>query len=124
MLDHILKLRWPITAVLSDETITKRSDRYLELKTEQWKLTEDIVDVLEPFAIATTFFSYEENVSISSDFTILHGLLDKLGPNKDTASDSKIIKEFKENCGHQRYHGGFELQSVHSVTSSVNWITS
>ena len=32
--------------------------------------TEDTVDVLEPFAIATTFFSYEENVSISSDFAI------------------------------------------------------
>ena len=55
MLDRILKLWWPITAVLSDETVTKRSDRYLELRTEQWKLTEDTVDVLEPFAIATTY---------------------------------------------------------------------
>ena len=70
MLDRILKLWWPITAVLSDETVKKRSDRYLELRTEQLKLTEDTVDVLEPFAIATTFFSYEENVSISSDFAI------------------------------------------------------
>ena len=71
MLERVLKLRCPITAVLSDETVTKRSDRYLDLKTEPWKLTEDIVAVLEPFSIATTFFSYEENVSISSVFAIL-----------------------------------------------------
>ena len=32
MLERVLKLRWPITAVLSDATITKRSDRYLILR--------------------------------------------------------------------------------------------
>ena len=116
MLDRILKLQWPITAVLSDETVTKRSNRYLELRTEQWKLTEDIVDVLEPFAIATTFFSYKESVSISSDFAILLGLLDKLGPNEDTASDSKIIKEFKETVASE-ISQRFELQSLHSAYS-------
>ena len=78
MLQRVLKLRWPNTAVLSDDTTTKKSNRYLDLKTEQWKLTEDLVAVLEPFTIATTFFSYEENVSISSLFAILHGLLEKL----------------------------------------------
>ena len=78
MLQRVLKLRWPITAVLSDDTTTKKSNRYLDLKTEQWKLTEDLAAVLEPFTIATTFFSYEENVSISSVFAILHGLLEKL----------------------------------------------
>ena len=108
MLQRVLKLRWPITAVLSDDTTTKRSDRYLDLKTEQWKLTEDLVAVLEPFTIATTFFSYEENVAISSVFAILHGLLEKL--EKDFAtegSDSKIIKDFKETVG--------LLQSLHSA---------
>ena len=99
MLQRVLKLCWPVTAVLSDDTITKRSDRYLDLKTEQWKLTEDLVPVVEPFTIATTFFSYEENVSISSVFAILHGLLEKLEPKEDSASecsDSKTIKDFKE----------------------------
>ena len=37
MLERLLKLRWPISAVLSDETITKQDDRYLDLTTEQWK---------------------------------------------------------------------------------------
>ena len=99
MLQRVLKLRWPINTVLSDDTTPKRSDRYLDLKTEEWKLTEDLVAVLEPFTIATTFFSYEENVSISSVFAILHGLLEKL--EKDSAtegSDSKIIR-LQRNCG-------------------------
>ena len=114
MLQRVLKLHWPITAVLSDDT-TKRSDRYLNLKTEQWKLTEDLDAVLEPFTIVTTFFSYEENVSISSVFAILHGLLKKL--EKDSAtevSDSKIIKDFKETVGLQ-ISQRFELQSLHSA---------
>ena len=114
MLERVLKLHWPIAAVLSDATITKRSDRYLDLKTEQWKLTEDIVAVLEPFTIATTFFSYEENVSISSVFAILHGLLEKLEPKEDSSSDSKIIKEFKEAVAIQIVQR-FELQSLHSA---------
>ena len=114
MFERLLKLHWPITAVLSDETITKRSDRYLYLKTEQWKLTEDIVAVLEPFTIATTFFSYEENVSISSVFAILHGLLEKLEPKEDSASDSKIIKELKETLALQILQR-FELRSLHSA---------
>jgi len=117
MLQRVLKLRWPVTAVLSDDTITKRSDRYLDLKTEQWKLTEDLVAVLEPFTIATTFFSYEENVSISSVFAILHGLLEKLKPKEDSASecsDSKIIKDFKETVTLQIVQR-FELQSLHSA---------
>ena len=114
MLQRVLKLRWPITAVLSDETITKRSDQYLDLKTEQWKLTKDMVAVLEPFTIATTFFSYEENVSISSVFAILHGLLEKLKLKENSASDSKIIKDFKETVGLQILQR-FELRSLHSA---------
>ena len=35
MLDRLLKLRWAVTAVLSDEEVTKRSDRCIDLKSEQ-----------------------------------------------------------------------------------------
>ncbi len=76
MLDRLLKLRWPITAVLSDSEVTKVSDRYLDLKPEQWKLVEDLVTILELFSVATTFFSYEENVSMSAVFPIFYGILD------------------------------------------------
>ena len=35
MLLRLLEMRWPVSAVLSDDSVTKRSDRYLELKNEQ-----------------------------------------------------------------------------------------
>ena len=72
MLERLLETIWPITAVLSDEAATKRSDHYLDLKTEQWELAEEMVKVLQPFAVATTFFSYEENVSLSCVLPVLH----------------------------------------------------
>ena len=38
MFDRLLKLHWPITAVLSDASVTNRSDRFLDLKSKQWTL--------------------------------------------------------------------------------------
>ncbi len=55
MLVRILEMKWPISAVLSDETVTKRSDRYLDFTTEQWVLAEELVKVLKPFKVATVF---------------------------------------------------------------------
>ena len=45
MLGHLCEARWPITAVLLDEAATKRSDHYLDLKTEQWELAEEMIKV-------------------------------------------------------------------------------
>ena len=55
MIERLVELRWPISAVLSDETITKRSDSYLDLKTDQWEIAEQLIKVFKPFDIATTF---------------------------------------------------------------------
>ena len=107
MLDRLIKLRWPVTAVLSDEEVTKRNDRYLDLKSEQWNLAEDLVKVLEPFNVVTTFLSYEENVSISSVFPLLHGLLDQLKPS----TDSSAIRQFKDKVS-QEIKRRWELDSV------------
>ena len=41
-----MEMRWPVSAVLSDERITKRSDQTLDLKSEQWTLAEELVKVL------------------------------------------------------------------------------
>ena len=38
MIERLVEQRWPITAVLSDHTVTKASDRYLDLKSEQWEI--------------------------------------------------------------------------------------
>ena len=62
MLDRLLQLRWPITAVLSDEDVTKHADRYLDLKSDQWFLAADLTKILHPFEVATKCFSYETNI--------------------------------------------------------------
>ena len=99
MLDRLLKLRWPVTAVLSDEEVSKRNDRYLDLKNEQWNLAEDLIKVLEPFSVATSLLSYEENVSVSAVFPILHGLLDQLKSSVD--DDAPVIRQFKDKVSKQ-----------------------
>ena len=93
MLDRLVKLHWPVTAVLSDETVTKRSDQFLDLKTEQWNISAELLKVLEPFDIATTFFSYEENPSISCVLPVLHGLMEKLSISSD---DFTEVRQFKQ----------------------------
>ena len=43
MLQRLLQLMWPVTAVLSDDSVTKRTDRHLDLKAEKWSLASDLV---------------------------------------------------------------------------------
>ena len=93
MLDRLVKLRWPVTAVLSHETDTKRSDQFLDLKTEQWNISAELLKVLEPFDIATTFFSYEENPSMSCVLPVLHGLMEKLSSSSDDLTE---VRQFKQ----------------------------
>ena len=55
MLKRILEVRWPISAVLGDESITKKADRALDLRSEQWTLTEDLLPCLQKIEIASLF---------------------------------------------------------------------
>ena len=80
------------TLVLICESVTKQSDCYLGLKTEQWKIVEDLVPILEQLSVATTFFNYEKIVSISSVFAIVYGLLNYL---EASSSDSKKWSEME-----------------------------
>ena len=61
MIQRLLEARWPVVAVLSDESVTKRSDRFLDLRSEQWDPLQELSKVLEPIEIATVFLSYESN---------------------------------------------------------------
>ena len=60
---RLLEVRIPVLAVLFDDSVTKRSDRYLDLKSEQWAIVEELVTVLKPLQVATTFLQYEQNSS-------------------------------------------------------------
>ena len=63
MIRSLLDNRWPVTAVLSDEAVTQRKYRYLDLSSETWMVLEE---VLEPLEVATVFLSKEVNVSLSA----------------------------------------------------------
>ena len=93
MIERLLELRWPICAVLSDVNVTKRNDRYLDLKQEQWDLLQELKDILHPLQVATTYLSSEFNVSISSLLPVVHGMIKNLQPKE---SDSVAIKDFKK----------------------------
>ena len=92
MMEHLIEQRWPITAVLSDHTVTKASDRYLDLKSEQWELLTALKEVLHPLQVATTYFSAKYNVSVSALYPVLHGLLQSLEPSDDDLSSISTCK--------------------------------
>ena len=92
MLQRLLKLWRLITAVLLDPTVTKWSDQYLDLKTDQWKIVSKLVTVLEPLDVATTFLSYEQNPSLSCVLPVLQILIESLGQFGD---EQPCVCQFK-----------------------------
>ena len=98
MLKCLIEMRWPITAVLSDETITKHSDRNLDLTSTQWSLAEELVKILEPFDVATTLLCVEEKSVISCTLPIVFGLLQHIDSQENSTLPAitqfkKILKE-------------------------------
>lgn len=58
MLLRLLEMRWPVLAVLSYDSVTKRSDHNHDLKTEQWTIVEELIAILKPLQVATDFLQY------------------------------------------------------------------
>ena len=49
MIEHLIEQRWPLTAVMSDSTITKSGDRNLDLTSEQWELLIALKKIVTSF---------------------------------------------------------------------------
>ena len=94
MLERLLEQRWAIYGVLHDDRISKPDYKRLDLKEEQWELISDLIVALRPLQVATTALCNENNVSISSIYPIVNGLLKKhLVISSD---DNHAVKVFKE----------------------------
>ena len=93
MIQSVLANRWPISAVLGDDEVTKRDDRHLDLRNEQWDLLRELVEPLELIEVATVFLSQEFNVSCSCVYPIIDGLVSSFHPCEN---DSSTIKNFKK----------------------------
>ena len=100
MLERLVQLRWPVIAVLSDDSVSKRSDRYLDLNNDQWVLAEDLVKILAPLEVATTFLSYEEKSSISTVLPVLCSIVNTLEQSSSTNCQPSVIS-FKEKVAEE-----------------------
>ena len=64
MCQSLLENRWPISAVLADASVTRVEHRRLDLKTTQWELLGDLVKILHPLEIDTTYLCSETTSSL------------------------------------------------------------
>ena len=74
MISGPLEERWPVTATLSDPA-TQRGKQYLDLKSDQWTLLEELAQALQAFECATVYLSGERYVTVSALPPLVKGLL-------------------------------------------------
>ena len=60
MIQHLVTNRWPVSALLSDTSVTKRQDRTHNLTAQQWVLREELTKLLESLEVAAVFFAQRE----------------------------------------------------------------
>uniref|UniRef100_H2ZWK5 HAT C-terminal dimerisation domain-containing protein n=1 Tax=Latimeria chalumnae TaxID=7897 RepID=H2ZWK5_LATCH len=88
---RLLEQRWPVTAVLSDSTMTAKHQRYLDLQSNQWSLLEEVKQLLEPFEATTTYLGGEKYVSLLT-VPLLYALIKEMQLD---AEDSPSTGNFK-----------------------------
>ena len=71
MCERLLEQRWAIYAVIHDEA----DKRHLDLKL--WDILTQLLTVLKPLQVATNALCEEQNVSVSSIYPVLNGLISK-----------------------------------------------
>ena len=98
MLERLVQLRWPVIAVFSDDSVSKRSDRYLDLNNDQWVLAEELIKILAPLEVATTFLSYEENSSISTVLPVLCGIVNTLEQSSSRNCPTVCYQFQRKSC--------------------------
>ncbi|XP_065115787.1 E3 SUMO-protein ligase ZBED1-like [Paramisgurnus dabryanus] len=93
MLDRLLEQRGAVSAVLTDSSVSKRSDRDLELTTSQWRMAEDIVNVLKPMIKLTELLSQDMNTSLSATVPMLMNIKKRhLVVHEDDSTVTKTLK--------------------------------
>ena len=92
MCQSLLQNRWPVSAVIADESVTRVEHRRLDLSNAQWELLGDLVKILHPLEIGTTHLCSESTSSISSILPVLFGILKHLEVKE---GDSTNIRRFK-----------------------------
>ena len=87
----LIEICWPLVTVLSDETVTKRQYRHLDLSADTWSLLSDLIKCLHPLEVATVLLCEENHNSLSLVLPVIHGLISQLVA---TEEDSALIRQF------------------------------
>lgn len=85
MISRLLEQRWPVTAALSDPA-TQRGKQYLDLKSDQWTLLEELAQALQAFECATVYLSGESYVTVSALPPLVKGLLKSTHTSYETCA--------------------------------------
>jgi len=96
MMERLVKLRWPVVAILSDRSFVKATDaKTLDMRDEHWQLMEYLLPVLQPLQIVTSLLSAKISPSSSTVYLMLMKL--RTGSLAVTAIDSPAVHAFKDD---------------------------
>lgn len=98
MVSRLLEQRWPVTATLSDPEVTQRGKHYLDLKSDQWTILEELEQVLKPFEQATVFLSGEAYVTVSALSPLVKGLQ---RATQKTSFESAPVNSFQTDASQE-----------------------
>jgi len=99
MLQRLVKLCWPVVAVLS---VVKQQDaKTLEMRDEYWSLMSDLLPVLQPLQIVTELLCAEKSTSASVVYPLMYKLVnvDMAESDDDAATVRDLQARHKESAG-------------------------
>ena len=117
MAKSLIENCWPLVAVLSDETVTKRQYRHLDLSADTWSLLSDLIKCLHPLEVATLLLCEENHTFLSLVLPVIHGLISQLVVNEE---DFALIRQFKVTVSTElRRRWSLDDVTTASVVSTV-----
>ena len=97
MFQSLINNKAPISAVLSDRQMTKRSvAQKLKIMESEWEYMEKLVTLLKPFQVATPVFCSENEVTISVACPIIKLIM--LNHLSITSEDNERLRRFKQKA--------------------------
>ncbi|XP_053268172.1 tRNA (cytosine(38)-C(5))-methyltransferase isoform X1 [Pleuronectes platessa] len=118
MVSRLIEQRWPVTATLSDISVTQKGKRYLDLKPEQWILLEELLKALKPFECATVFMTAEKYTTISAIPPLVKGLLKS---TESAAYESGPLQAFQVTATNQLQER-WKRETTFSDTAAANTV--
>ncbi|KAF1377125.1 hypothetical protein PFLUV_G00197320 [Perca fluviatilis] len=118
MISRLLEQRWPVTATLSEGSVTQRGKRYLDLKPDQWSLLEELSTVLKPFECVTVFMSGQKYATISAISPLVKGLLKS---TQSAAYESAPLRAFQLSSCRRDGKGRQLSQMEHQTRRFLGW---